>query len=81
MSSILIFEQAQRGDSWRLEVAAYKGKTFLNFRKWYRAEDGLRPTREGVTIPLERLPELTAALSAVNENLAGHTPTPSPDGG
>lgn len=81
MSSTLIFEQAQRGDTWRLEIAAYKGRCFLNWRKWYRAEDGLRPTREGVTIPLERLPELTAALCAVSENLAGQTPTPALDGG
>jgi hypothetical protein len=60
----VLFEQEYRGDVWRLEVATHKGRTFGNWRKWYWKGSELSPTREGVTIPLERLPELQAALAA-----------------
>lgn len=65
MSAGILFEQPQRGDVWRLEVTEYEGRTFGNLRKWYRDREGtLKPSREGVTIPLERLRELEAALVA-----------------
>ena len=71
MSGAVLFEQPYRGDVWRLEVASHDGRTFGNWRKWYREGDTLKPTRQGVTIPLERLSELYAALGA---QLAGDAP-------
>jgi hypothetical protein len=44
----ILFEQPYRGDLWRLEVATHEGRTFGNWRKWYRDGDTLRPTRQGV---------------------------------
>ena len=64
MIPAILFDQPYRGDVWRLEVASHGGRTFLNWRKWYRDDDTLKPSREGVTIPLERLPELAASLDA-----------------
>lgn len=64
MTGRVLFEQAYRGDIWRLEIAKHDGRTFGNWRKWYLDGDTLKPTRQGVTIPLERLPELQAALTA-----------------
>lgn len=64
MSGRILFEQLYRGDVWRLEVAHHDGRSFGNWRKWYREGDILKPTRQGVTIPLERLPDLAAALTA-----------------
>lgn len=64
MSGPVIFEQSHRGNLWRLEVASFKGRDFANWRKWYRADDGWKPTREGCTMPVERLGELTAVLMA-----------------
>lgn len=64
MSSTILFEQPYRGDVWRLEIASHEGRTFGNWRKWYREGDALKPTRQGVTIPLERISELLAALMA-----------------
>lgn len=64
MTGAILFEQPYRGDVWRLEVARHDGRTFGNWRKWYRDGDTLKPTRQGVTIPLERLPELAEALAA-----------------
>ena len=66
--SAVLFEQAYRGDMWRLEVATQNGRTFGNWRKWYRDGETLRPTRQGVTFPVERLDELQSALA---EYLAG----------
>lgn len=63
MSGGVLFEQSYRGDVWRLEVASHDGRTFGNWRKWYRDGDALKPTRQGVTIPLERFAELEAALA------------------
>jgi hypothetical protein len=64
MSRAVLFEQLYRGDVWRLEVAEHQGRTFGNWRKWYWDGDDLKPTREGVTIPLPRLAELHAAIGA-----------------
>ena len=61
----ILFEQPYRGDVWRLEVAEHDGRTFGNWRKWYRDGEILKPTRQGVTIPLDRLAEL-------GENVAGY---------
>ena len=63
MSSV-IFEQPYRGDVWRLEVSTHDGRTFGNWRKWYREGGALKPTRQGVTIPLERLEDLLTGLTA-----------------
>ena len=64
MNPAILFEQSYQGNVWRLEVASHGGRTFLNWRKWYWSGDTLKPSREGATIPLERLPELAAALVA-----------------
>ena len=61
--SAVLFEQAYRGDLWRLEVATHNGRTFGNWRKWYRDGETLRPTKQGVTFPVERLDELQSALA------------------
>ncbi len=72
----ILFEQAYRGDVWRLEIVTYDGRTFGNWRKWYRDGDTLKPTRQGSTIPLERLSELYTALGAyvAGEGLKGLIP-------
>jgi hypothetical protein len=64
MTAALLFEQPYHGDVWRLEVTEHNGRTFGNWRKWWRDGVTLKPSREGVTIPLERFPELHAAIGA-----------------
>jgi len=68
MTGHILFEQKHRGDVWRLEIASYQGRDFANWRKWYPDDGELKPTRTGLTIPLQRLPDLHAALA---EYLAG----------
>lgn len=60
----ILFEQPYRGDVWRLEVAEYDGRTFGNWRKWYRDAGVLKPTRQGVTIPLDALADLGKQVTA-----------------
>lgn len=64
MAGEVLFEQDYRGNVWRFEITHHKGSWFLNVRKWYEDRDDgtLRPTREGVTVPLARLRELQNAL-------------------
>ncbi len=64
MTGALLFEVVHRGDVWRLVVDDYQGRTFANWRKWWQDGDTVKPTRQGVTIPLERLAELHAAIGA-----------------
>lgn len=65
MSNTLIFEQYHRGNSWRMEAGFYKGRQFINFRKWYKNSDGeWKPSPEGLTFPLERLDCLCEAIQA-----------------
>ena len=72
MTGTFLFEQPYRGDVWRLQIAIHRDRPFVSFRRWYDASGGeLRPTKDGVTIPLERLPELRDALS---EWLAANPP-------
>jgi hypothetical protein len=67
-----LFETPERGGNlWRLEVVQHNGRTFANWRKWWRDADGqLKPTKQGVTFPPERLLELLAALIAWSEGNA-----------
>lgn len=63
--NILLFEQRQRGDLWRLQLSTYKGRTAIDWRKWYRDDEGVEhATRQGVKISLERQPDLLAAIEA-----------------
>jgi transcriptional coactivator p15 (PC4) len=65
VSNILLFEQRQRGDLWRLQLCTYKGSTAIDWRKWYQDDEGeVRATKQGVRIPLERQPDLLAAIEA-----------------
>lgn len=65
----VLFEQLHRGDVWRLEVSEHDGRTFGNWRKWYRDGDAWKPTRQGLTIPLDRLKHLG---ETVTEYFASH---------
>lgn len=60
----MIYEHQHRGHLWRLEVTTFKGRSFANWRKWYDKEGEWKPTKEGFTMPLEGLGELTGCLLA-----------------
>lgn len=62
--TVTLLSVPQRGDTVLVQINEHGGKTFANFRKWYLDGDALKPTKQGVTIPLEALPELHRALGA-----------------
>ena len=72
--SRVLFEHLYRGEVWQLAVVEYKGHTSGDFRKWYWAGDNLKPSREGLKIPLERLAELRAGIDAYLAENAPHGP-------
>lgn len=62
MSKVTLFEHRHQGDTWRLEIVSFQGRDFANWRKWYPCDGELKPTRTGMTMPLQRLPDLHTAL-------------------
>ena len=64
MNAQTLLSVPQRGDTVLVQINQHNGKTFANFRKWYLDGDVLKPTRQGVTIPLQALPELHKTLGA-----------------
>ncbi|MGH2354089.1 MAG: transcriptional coactivator p15/PC4 family protein, partial [Chloroflexota bacterium] len=53
----------------RVALREYQGRRYLDIRLWYWSEDGpeetLRPSRKGVTLRVEQLPELRDALDTL----------------
>lgn len=62
MSAGWLLEVPHRGHLWRLDVQTFRGRTFGNWRKWYRKGEEWKPTKEGCTFPLDTLADLTATL-------------------
>ncbi len=47
------------GDEIRLELTNYSGEYRLNVRRWFLTDGGeLKPTKDGFTLPVMRLPAL-----------------------
>ena len=60
-----------RGEVVRLVAQEYKGQYVLHLRVYYPDEQGdLKPTRQGVTIPLAQLKPLRKALRKAEKELA-----------
>lgn len=60
-TSAPVWELAKRDGIVLAVEREFKGATFFELRYW--AEGGTKPTKQGVTIPPERVGELAAALS------------------
>ena len=57
----------------RLTRRDYKEKSYLELRLFFRAEgmEEFRPTRKGLTLPIELAPELEKAFQGVTFKTAG----------
>jgi len=52
----------------RASLSDYKGKTYLDIRVFYRDEEGeWKPTKKGITIAPDLLPELEKAVAALRD--------------
>ena len=55
----------------RLALRDYKGAKYIDMRKWFTGVDSeLHPTKQGVSLSVEVLPELQAALAQAEALLA-----------
>jgi hypothetical protein len=58
----------------RVQLRTYQGRRYVDIRTYFWDEHGpeetLRPTRKGVSLAAERLPELRGALDALASVLA-----------
>ena len=67
----VVFEfEKSRAETIRASLKTYKGKRYADLRTFYWAEpasgeEALAPTKKGVTIALEHLPELRKAIDAL----------------
>ena len=50
------------GEEIQIAIRKYQGKYYIDLRHWFQSREGeagsLRPTKRGVFLPVERLPEL-----------------------
>jgi len=50
-----------------VKLGEYQGKPICDVRTWYRADDGLRPSRSGITLSTKHLGQLAEALARAAE--------------
>jgi hypothetical protein len=56
----------------QVALSTYKGKTYADLRIYFRAEDGeYRPTKKGITVSLDLLPELGEAVTKLIDKAGG----------
>lgn len=46
----------------RLELCEFKGHNLLNLRIFFKAHDGIFPTKKGITLNLSLIPEILEGL-------------------
>jgi len=58
------------GEKLRVSLGSYRGHDLVNLRVWFRGEDDQwHPTRKGVAISTELLPDLIDALEKARASL------------
>lgn len=50
-----------------VKLGEYGGRPVCDVRTWYRADDGLRPSRSGITLSTRHLSQLAEALAKAAE--------------
>lgn len=62
-----IFIEKGEGESVRVAINEYKGRTYLDIRQHFENQDGeWKPTQKGVTFPIEKIDELRDALDKLD---------------
>ncbi|MEO0667561.1 MAG: transcriptional coactivator p15/PC4 family protein [Pseudomonadota bacterium] len=49
----------------RVSLDEYQGHQMLNVRVWYRADDELRPGKQGIAVKADKVPDLLDAIKEV----------------
>ncbi|MGD9506855.1 MAG: transcriptional coactivator p15/PC4 family protein [Syntrophobacteraceae bacterium] len=54
----------------RISLSSYKGKQYIDFRVYYKADDGeFRPSKKGMTIAPDLFPEMEEAMKKLRDAL------------
>lgn len=49
------------------DISEFKGRYLIDIRTFYQADGEWRPTKKGINIPVEKLPELENAVAKIKE--------------
>ena len=53
----------------RFSISTYRGREYLDVRQWVEIDGQLRPTRKGISLPRDYLPELLEGVEALRRAL------------
>jgi hypothetical protein len=53
----------------RFSISTYRGREYLDVRQWVEIDGELRPTRKGISLPRDFLPELLEGVEALRRAL------------
>jgi len=74
MSQLIASFQKNSNEVIKIQLQTWKNEPYVDIRIWVAGEDGapgVQPTRKGLTINAELLPDLLAALQRVGEIIEG----------
>ena len=74
MSQLVASLQKNSSETIKVQLQTWKNEPYVDIRIWVAGEDGtpgVQPTRKGLTINVELLPDLLAALQRVSEIIEG----------
>ena len=70
-SETLLKLQRGQGAEMRVQLRRYKGsQPFVDIRRWERSDDGMRPTRQGVTLRMREITQVLGAISTAARRVA-----------
>lgn len=52
------------------DISEFKGRYLVDIRTFYQADGEWRPTKKGINVPIEKLPELENAIAKLKETAA-----------
>jgi len=61
----LLISEFQKNDNEkvRVEISSFQGKQYLNFRIWFKGDDGdFHPSKKGITISTDLVDELKKSI-------------------
>lgn len=72
---VLFVCQKGAGKQLMVRIARFKGHRYCDARLWLTSTEGLEPTTKGVTLPLQELRAIGAALIAWNDDEGSYGPS------
>lgn len=71
---LFVCQKKGAGGQLMVRIAEFKGHRYCDARIWAPSADGLIPTRKGVSLPLQELRAIGAALIAWNDDTGPDEP-------